>query len=590
MATTINHTRSTTSLAEAFPLLSTPADIFVETLSYLSNRDLKNVSSTCKALANNPFVKNAIHKEPFKSEEFVEHHYIGPATDDSQGADNKPCGTVRFRKFISTLAQESGCGRYVRSLAIPHFSSLRDFSLIELHCPNLQSLDMSHVGGTCSSEGFTWSELVRTCPTLFSRLRSLKVDCAAQIQRSGRTAQHMNARLRSRNSDGDGLTVLLRACAHLETLAIVGSTGFSWAETEHQVQISDAIAKGAGPRLRTLQLWNMAVCIRSLRRFLEPLADRVPNLQNIEMNFHKTLAFFTRSCEVEDYQKCREKDLESESVYSNTTRDLTQYLSEIRDIVQRGRWIIKPIDRHREVLHNPRSFYPLLNNERGIGLLRFMRHHLGWNPVFAWDALVSPASFSSYLPSDAPLAAKSPSDRETERDHLKALFQALHSMDLPVKILHSAVNNRSHRFFNDDEDSTLNSEDWCFTPLASYIDELRISYGETHPVLIRPGRAGAGTSTHWHGTLPGLSASLLTDDVVGFRPFWRNFASTFVRLGRLSVCVPEHLYSKWTDREILELLPDSSTGAWRSTLLQEGASSLPRIDRVQIAFSREERR
>lgn len=126
-------------------------------------------------------------------------------------------------------------------------------------------------------------------------------------------------------------------CPNLETLAIVGSRGFNWARTDCQVQISDAIANGAGPRLRTLRLWDMAICIRSFRRFLEPLTH-LGSLRKIEMNFHETPTFFTRDREVEDYQKCPEKDHDAESPYANTTRDLQRYLSEIKAIVEQGRW------------------------------------------------------------------------------------------------------------------------------------------------------------------------------------------------------------------------------------------------------------
>ena len=581
-----------TSPVEVYPLFSTPADIFVEVLDYLSSGDVRNLSLVSKTLTNSPLVTNAMYKEPFRSDDFIQHHFIGP-TDVSNNPKRKS-GALRFRRFLMTLGRNPNRGLYVRKMAMPHFSVPEDFSAIENLCPNLQHLDMGHLADGFPGNRFTWKELVDLCPTFFTRLITLKVDCAAlvrntyQANRNSRNQQQQN-----RDPECNSLYLLLRACPNLETLVVVGSKDLSLATAECQLHLSDAIAKGAGPRLTTLRLRDMATCFRSFRLFLEPLAHH-ENFKTIELSFYETLTFFTRQVQVEDYHAVGRdryvegKNTEAETLYDVTVKDLQGYLSELKGIVEQGRWNIKSIDKETEVMHNPRTLYPLLN-DCGLELLSFMKAYFGWSPVFAWDALVESRS-AHLFPSDT-LAAKVPDARNQELAIIETLFKALHATQIPVKVELSAVNNRSHIFFDsspnheNNSNGSSSSEDWFLTPhhLAPLIDELTITYGHQHPVLVRRGRAGHGAITHWHGTLPQVPIALLADDVVGFRPFWRTFPMTFTNLRKLRVCVPDYVHRQWTDRDMRELMPGEG---WTERVIPWSGEEGLGVDRITVECCR----
>ncbi len=178
-------TTTVPSPAEGTPLFSLPADIFTEILNRLPVKDLRNLPSTCKSLANNAHVLYALHHEPFRVEDCIEHRYIGAedasALHHHRNADG---GKIRFREFVAAVAKDPQRGQYVQRMAISHFSTLKDFGFLQRHCPNLRSLDLSHIAEEFFGHGWTWSNLTAACPTLFERLRFLKVSGDMYTRRS----------------------------------------------------------------------------------------------------------------------------------------------------------------------------------------------------------------------------------------------------------------------------------------------------------------------------------------------------------------------------------------------------------------------
>lgn len=620
MALSTTHSKS--SPAEVSTLVSLPADIFAEIARRLPLADLRNLPSLSKGFSHNPHVLYALYREPFQADDFVEHYFIGAEADAFHRNANG--GKIRFRRFLRALAANPDRGRYVRKIAISHFSTLEEFAALERHCPNLRSLDLSNIAEEYYGPGWSWHDLVTAYPVLFKRLQFLKVSGAIyQRRRTNKPVSKKGLKNRTMNGHDDALTCLLRASPALETLVVVGTAGFSWAHIDCQTQLSDAVVRGAGPHLRTIQLWDMATSIRSFQHFLEPLTA-LPRLRTICLDFHSTLEFFTSgdTREVADYTDWQRHDnvdkgapADADAVCTpTTTKDLRQYLAELRSIVREGRWDIRSLDpTGTQCRHNPRSLYPLINDHEGLELLRFMTSHFDWrSPVLAWDFLSrsSPSTGSARS-----LAAMDPTCRAVELRTVAKLMSTLRASGIPVAVELSAAHSRECVFF---DSAVATTEDWYFPsvehhsssstppsspssvptspvlppqPLGSLIDSLTITYSSASPLLIRPGRPGSGTKTIWHGQLPDPHMSLLAEDAMHFRSFWRSFKKNHTNLSCLKICVPHYVFAHWSaERDVLDLLPGVARGA--DDVENEGeeqqwqAKEIEQPKRVAVQWSR----
>ncbi|KAI9755667.1 MAG: hypothetical protein M1815_004771 [Lichina confinis] len=582
MASSATHQKP--SPAEVSTLMSVPADIFAEIARRLPLADLRNLPSLSKVFSDNPHVFYALYREPFQADDFVEHYFIGAEADAfHRNADG---ARIRFRRFLRALAANPDRGRYVQKIAMSHFSTVEDFAALERHCPNLRSLDLSNIAEKYYGTGWSWHDLVIAYPLLFKRLQLLKVSGAIyQRRRLHKPESKEGRKNRTANGHDDALTFLLRASTALETLAVVGAAGFSWADVDCQSQLSAAIVKGAGPHLRTIRLWDMATSIRSFQHFLKPLTA-LPRLRTICLNFHSTLELFTSgdTREVADYTYLKAHGIADATCTLTTTKDLRQYLAELRSIVREGRWDIRSLDpTGTECRHNPRSLYPLVNDDEGLELLRFMTSHFGWrSPILAWDFL----SRSSPLTGSArSLAAMDTHCRAAELRTIAKLMSTLRALGIPVAVELSTAHSRECVFF---ESAVATTEDWYFSsvehhsestppsspsslstsaaplpqPLGSLIDSLTITYPSVSPLLIRPGQPGSGTKSIWHGQLLELDMSLLDEDVTRFRPFWNSFKSNFTKLSCLRICVPHYVFARWSaEGDVLHFLPGIARGA-----------------------------
>ena len=565
---------------ECPPLFAAPVDILLEILHHLPLSDVRSLGRTSKMVAHHPMMLKVLYREPFRIEDFIEHHSL----DAGSPADDRPttvAGQTRFRRFAAILNDRNG--PHVRKMAMSHRSTLGDYPLLERCCPHLHSLDLSHLAEECHdrAEAFSWHDLVTSCPTLLSRLRSLKINISAytvEPDSSHPNSPGQGGRRRRRRLRQGGMKTLVQASSNLETLALVGPRRTCWAPVECQIELSRTLAESMGPRVTTLQLWDMATSIRNLRVFLEPLG-RLTALQTIAINFHETLRFLGRDGDVVDHVRSRDPPAhkDADPCYASTTKDLYQYLTEVRRVFDHdGRWRILPLDASSvHVRHDPRRMYPLLMDEPGQDLLRFMKERLRWKPIWEWDSLMNPA----FPLRPTSLAIKSPANRLAEVQLLKDLFQRIRAMGLPVTVELSTVYDRSRSFFSDTSQAHQ-IEDWCLTDLGCLIDQLVITYrDQSHhhhhhhrrrrrhphlcpttspPPLIRVGRQGHGTIEHWHSTrLKQPSLSAMANDAIQFRPFWRNFAPVFPNLSTLTVCVPAYIDRSWSDRDLVEYLPDS---------------------------------
>lgn len=491
-------------------------------------------------------------------------------------------------------------------MAMPHYARLTDFGLLQAFYPNLHSLDLSHIADEFFGTGYSWDDLVRAHPALFSRLKFLKVDVSVHARPSCTVPRGST---KTRNLHYGGLKQLLQASPHLETLALVGPRARSWGRAECQDELSQAIADGAGSQLHTIQLWDMASCIRNFQHFLEPLS-RLEHLHTIAINFGETLHFFTRDGDVKDYIRRRDPRKGIKSLYTSTTKDLSQYLTEMNDIVDQGRWNMKSLDRDGdrdvEVRHDPRTLYPLIinnNNEpNGYELLAFMKNHLGWNPVLAWEGIIHP----SYPIEHTSLASLPSTQRAVELATLEELLKGIRSLGMPVKVEVSAEHTSSQTFFGAPSSlaaASSSTGDWFLNDrLAPLVDELRITYGgdtygddgeEKQPqMMIRPGRIGGGTRECWHGRIKKESSvpefGDQAVDGLSFRPFWKMFAERFTSVKCVKVNVPAFVFGKWTDRELEEVLGgvDGAGGNWVVTRLDDDSSSgNGNDDRVRAIYS-----
>ncbi|KAI9887139.1 MAG: hypothetical protein M1823_001046 [Watsoniomyces obsoletus] len=653
-------TTTNSSPVEAPPsLLDIPADVFLSILHHLPTQDVKNLSLVNKSLATSHWILNHLYQSPFQPEDFITHHYLDAPSDSEesrplQGGEDG--GRLRFRRFITTLThRQEAYGVYIRQIAMPHYARLQDFGLLQNSCPNLHSLDLSHIAEEYyfgNRGGYTWNELTKTYPTLFRRLKFLKIDVSVHARSTSIKLSNTATRTRTPPADnnegegGGGLNILLEASPNLETLALVGPRARSWTRVECQDELSLAISSAAGPGLRMIELWDMAGCIRNFRRFLEPLRQ-LEHLRKIAINFNETLHFFTRDGDVDDYflrrhRHRREGDLEKKGseklLYTSTMKDLGEYLIELKDLVDGGRWDITSLNDRQEgveVRCDPRQLYSLLlgtttNSHEGNGsssrngneeddgyeiLLRFMKTHLAWNPLLSWEGLIQP----SYPREHTSLSSLSLIQRGIELSTLEELFKAMRSIGVLVKVEVSASHSHtsSRSFFGGGNSSSMSTEDWFLNDrLAPLVDELRITYGDTEgdnpPVMIRPGRPGGGTRECWHGKRKGkkkgkegiISSDVDVDmdvevqrrgqaeDILAFRPLWKIFQERFTGLRCLEVDVPQFVFRGWTERELEEVLGGEGGRKWvvRSRLDDDDSLSendgLDLEGRVKAVYSR----
>jgi hypothetical protein len=201
-----------------------------------------------------------------------------------------------------------------------------------------------------------------------------------------------------------------------------------------------------------------------------------------------------------------------------------------------------------------------VSNQEVQNALRWLAQKCDWKPILAWDNMMCDVFPANLEPSRTFLPKADVLSR------IQTMVATLRTLNIPIRV---SIGDRTNTCPSSGLDGSLYFGDFKafvgeddnkrevllptqasfnLTAIAGMVDELTIQY----PVDV-PGVSG------WLRAAKRPTAAekqLMQREMIGWRRFWKRYASQFKNLKKLTADVPNDLYEDWGKSEVANLLDD----------------------------------
>ena len=366
-------------------LFTIPLDILEHLLGRLKKRDAFRLAQTCKTFMWHPIVLKAIFYEPISTKEIASWYRQLPDCGMNTKMMMGPPVTWGINAFTGPL---------VRRLSVPEWISEQDVHFLTAYCPNLHAVDFTEIFESVphpvgwdsnpdsdsdeeESDVIFWPSMLDRCPALFKNLRSIHLPygCWRTVySRRYDYFQTHTACLPKILHLADQLKCLELTCQHEPTLDPSPES-----RREASAKLLADILNNVSRGLTTLALYDSESTIENLDSFLQSLAI-FPKLRTIKLSLHRDLEMYQR-----DSLSKFGFDLVIAPILSSTTKhyeydtaSVLQYLSTIKKINDRGRFLLMSSDCGASYHSTLRDYYGLCHTQLVHGSRL-------WTPVWTWN-------------------------------------------------------------------------------------------------------------------------------------------------------------------------------------------------------------
>ena len=621
-------------------LLKLPVDIFKCVADYLDRDSGYALKRVCKGLSESKVVEGLIYKEPFRADDVGDirrvdvsrRRYVYPYTDNEYMYqwNYRQDGQERWNAFQESVTHLNR--DFVQRLAMSHWASLDDFSWIEKNLLNLKCLDISAIKDFVwtPDETWTWKELIKACPNLFSRIEELEVANWADYNTHSRVefnyAYHdyrfkTEFRMSRRRDLGSVPNTILPACTKLKTLGISGCSDYSpwneWQVHRRVCSLVDGIVDNCPPSLKCLKIYSISAFLFLF--LIEPtLFARMTQIELglftwIEDNRERDLwRNFPIRMIAGTHHRPEEASLHNCYAYENCTRN---HMSLGQKAVQGGNASIeclltalntlvldyphlkvKPIGMGRDVMlhplhliapHVPRPHPTLPPNPAWpveppnfiakpevASAMRWLAREWNWKPSISWDTLMC-----DVFPKNIEGPSLRPLPKPELMSRLKDMFVGLKELNVPIRLSigerrlgvgYSGAGWEKSVFFPDYKCFVGEGEDRTqamFPSQARFNLTIIAHLVDELTVHYTTDTPGAAT---WRGSRNSSTRvqQLMEREQKGWTKFWARYALRFVNLKKLTVVIPNKIFEHWGESEHLtKLLEDPS---WQMLEIKSG--------------------
>jgi hypothetical protein len=238
-----------------------------------------------------------------------------------------------------------------------------------------------------------------------------------------------------------------------------------------------------------------------------------------------------------------------------TLQNITLHPFHLVNVMQRRNpFLHPPQPNNNQVQADP------VSNQEVQNALRWLAQKCNWKPILAWDNMMCDVFPANLEPSRTFLPKADVLSR------IQGMVATLRTLNIPIRI---SIGDRTNTcpssgldgslyfgdfkaFVGDDDDKREvllpTQASFNLTAIADMVDELTIQY----PVDV-PGVSG------WLRAAKRPTAAekaLMQREMIGWRRFWKRYASQFKNLKKLTADVPNDLYEDWGKSEVASLLAD----------------------------------